>query len=53
MEKQKTIKSVYMKTSSFDPFRVISDDEFCRNLNLIIAYSQMIKGETKKRFIGE
>lgn len=53
MEKQSTIRSVKMKTSSFEPFRLISDEEFCRNLNLIIAYSQMIKGETKKRFVGE
>jgi hypothetical protein len=53
MEKQKTIKSIHMKTSNFNPFRLILDDEFCRNLNLIIAYSQMIKGETKRRFIGE
>jgi hypothetical protein len=53
MQKQKLARSVHMRTSSFDPYRVVSDEEFCRNLNLIIAYGQMIKGETKKRFIGE
>ena len=53
MEHQKMTRSVQVKTSNFDPYRVVSDEEFCRNLNLIIAYGQMIKGETKRRFIGE
>jgi hypothetical protein len=38
------------KNTRFDPFRVISDAEFCTNLNAIIAYYQMSKGETSKRF---
>jgi len=36
-----------------DPFRIISDDEFERNVNAIIAYYQMTKGETKKRFVSQ
>jgi len=41
------------KTVGFDPFRIISDEEFEKNLNAIIAYYQMTKGETKKRFISQ
>ena len=41
------------KTSKFDPFRIISDEEFEKNLNAIIAYYQMTKGETKKRFVSQ
>ncbi len=39
--------------SGFDPFRIISDEEFEKNLNAIIAYYQMTKGETKKRFVSQ
>ncbi len=41
------------RTSGFDPFRIISDEEFEKNLNAIIAYYQMTKGETKKRFTSQ
>jgi hypothetical protein len=34
----------------FDPFRVVSDEEFSRNMNSIIAYYQIAKGEGKHRF---
>ena len=37
---------------AFDPFRVISNDEYCTNMNAILAYFQMTKGEVKKRFIS-
>jgi hypothetical protein len=53
MENQKLERNVQVKTSNFNPYRAVSDEEFCRNLNLIIAYGQMIKGETKRRFVGE
>ena len=36
---------------NFDPFLLISNEEFCKNLNAIIAYYQMSKGEPKKRFV--
>jgi len=51
---KKTIKTKSTTYDKFNPFRVISEEEFCRNMNmnLIIAYSQIIKGETKKRFIA-
>jgi hypothetical protein len=35
---------------AFNPHRMVSDEEFCTNMNLIMAYNQIIKGETKKRF---
>jgi len=38
--------------SDFDPFRLISDEEFSRNLGAIVAYYQMTKGETKRRFVS-
>jgi len=41
------------KVMRFNPFRIISDEEFEKNLNAIIAYYQMTKGETKKRFISQ
>lgn len=37
----------------FHPFRLISNDEYSTNMNAIIAYYQMSKGETKKRFVSE
>lgn len=38
--------------TDFDQSRLISDEEYNKNLNLIIAYYQMTKGEAKKRFTG-
>jgi hypothetical protein len=35
-----------------DPFRLVSDEEYNKNLNLIIAYYQMTRGEAKRRFTG-
>ena len=49
---KKTIKTKSTTYDKFNPFRVISEEEFCRNMNLIIVYNQIIKGETKKRFIA-
>jgi hypothetical protein len=40
------------RKKSFDPFRLISNDEYSKNLNAIIAYYQISKGETKKRFVS-
>ena len=37
----------------FDPFRLISNEEYGTNMNAIIAYYQMSKGEVKKRFVSE
>ena len=37
----------------FNPLRLISNDEYSTNMNAIIAYYQMSKGETKKRFVSE
>jgi hypothetical protein len=34
----------------FDPFRIVSDEEYSRNMNSIIAYYQIAKGEGKHRF---
>jgi hypothetical protein len=50
-------KSVSLKTettieNSFDPYQLVSDEDFNKNLNLLIAYYQMTRGETKKRFTG-
>jgi hypothetical protein len=32
-----------------DPHRLISDDEYGANLNALIAYYQIVRGEAKKR----
>jgi hypothetical protein len=34
----------------FHPHRLITDEEFNRNLNLLIAYYQMTKGTSHRRF---
>jgi hypothetical protein len=36
----------------FDPFRLVSNEEYSKNLNAIIAYYQISKGETSKRFVS-
>ena len=41
------------KQKKFSPFRLISDEEYSTNVNAIIAYYQMSKGEVKKRFVSE
>ena len=41
------------KRKKFNPFRLISNDEYSTNMNAIIAYYQMSKGEVKKRFVSE
>lgn len=37
---------------SFNPFRLISDDEFVSNLNALIAYYQILKGRDRGRFVS-
>jgi len=48
MTKKKNIKK--KKKCCFNPFRLISDEEFSRNLDAIIMYYQITKGETGQRF---
>jgi hypothetical protein len=51
MKVEGKVKGINKKTSgSFSPFRIVSDEEFCRNMNSIIAYYQIAKGEGKHRF---
>ena len=55
MEKQVIEKDIFTKkniSKDFDFTRLISDEDFCRNLNAILAYYQMSKGEAKKRFVS-
>jgi hypothetical protein len=35
-----------------DMFRLVSNEDYGKNLNAIIAYYQISKGETKKRFVS-
>ena len=37
------------KGRKFNPYRLVSDEEFSTNLNAIIAYYQVVKGEARKR----
>ena len=51
MKKSVKVKAVNKKTwGGFSPFRLVSDEEFCRNMNSIIAYYQIAKGDGKHRF---
>ncbi len=45
-------KVVAENKTDLDMFRLVSNDVYSKNLNAIIAYYQISKGETKKRFIG-
>jgi len=40
------------RKKTFDPYRLVSDEEFNTNLNAIIAYYQMTKGEARQRFVS-
>ena len=52
MERIETIsKPSVMKR--FNPYRLVSDEEFGANLNAIIAYYQIVKGEAKKRLASD
>jgi hypothetical protein len=37
------------KGKKFNPHRLVSNEEYSTNLNAIIAYYQVVKGEAKKR----
>ncbi len=55
MEKQVIEKKIGPKentSTEFDCTRLVSNEDFCKNLNAILAYYQMSKGEAKKRFIS-
>ena len=55
MEKQVIEKKIGPKkntSTEFDYKRLVSNEDFCKNLNAILAYYQMSKGEAKKRFIS-
>ena len=51
MKKMLSVNDMVMVDKGhFDPFRVVSDEEFCRNMNSVLAYYQISKGERKQRF---
>ena len=55
MEKQVIEKKIGLKkntSAEFDYTRLVSNEDYCKNLNAILAYYQMSKGEAKKRFIN-
>jgi hypothetical protein len=55
VEKQVIENSMVSKRSlnkEFDFNHLVSDEDFCKNLNAILAYYQMSKGEAKKRFVS-
>ena len=45
-------KSRTKEKKGFDPFRLISDEEFVSNLNALIAYYQILKGKDRGRFVS-
>ncbi len=47
--KQQKMTHMKERTRGFDPFRLVSDEEYGANLNALIAYYQIVKGESKKR----
>ncbi|UCB46132.1 MAG: hypothetical protein JSV25_01540 [Spirochaetota bacterium] len=53
MKKTSSFKHIVAEDKKgFNPSRLVSNDEYCKNLNAIIAYYQISKGETKKRFVS-
>jgi hypothetical protein len=49
MLKQQKIMNTKETTRGFNPFRLVSDEEYGANLNAIISYYQIAKGESKRR----
>ena len=49
---EKKISSKKNTIAEFDYNRLVSNEDFCKNLNAILAYYQMSKGEARKRFIS-
>ena len=39
-----------LQKDTFDPHRLVSDEEFQKNLTAILTYYHMLKKESKRRF---
>ena len=53
MKRNGSVKHILVEDKKiFNPSRLVSNDEYCKNLIAIIAYYQISKGETKKRFVS-
>jgi len=44
--------SASIQSGSFNPYRLISDEEFQKNLTAILTYYHMLKKESKRRFVS-
>jgi hypothetical protein len=51
-----TKQSVSVKTKrqrGFNPYKLVTNEEFGANLNALIAYYQIVRGEAKKRLASD
>ena len=51
-----TKQAILVKTKSlrgFNPYKLITDEEYGANLNALIAYYQIVRGEAKKRMASD
>jgi len=51
-----TKQAVSVKTKSrrgFNPYKLVTDEEYDSNLNALIAYYQIVRGEAKKRLASD
>ena len=46
------MKVITGEKANGEMFKLVSNDEYSKNLNAIIAYHQISKGEAKKRFVS-
>jgi len=52
MEKQAVVERTKTRRG-FDPHRLVSDEEYGANLNALIAYYQIVRGEARKRLSSD
>ena len=52
MNGRNRMQTLKEKKRMFDPSYLVSNDEFNTNLNAIIAYYQMTRGEVRQRFVS-
>jgi hypothetical protein len=55
-ETQMTKQAISVKTKSlrgFNPYKLVTNEEYGANLNALIAYYQIVRGEAKKRIASD
>jgi len=48
----KSKRAMSIQNESFDPYRLITDEEFQKNMTALLTYYHMLKKESKRRFVS-